>query len=132
MRQDSAAKKASILVIDDDPMITRLVATVLESDGHVIHTANGGREGLSQARALSPDLIFVDITMPDMSGYEVTRQLKEDTALRDTPVIYLTGRPPAEDGGRSFSTGGLAFIRKPFSPRQLKDLVRVTLMSVSD
>lgn len=132
MHREMTRPTATILVIDDDPMITRLVATVLGSDGHSIHSANGGAAGLALAREIRPDLIFVDIAMPDMTGYEVTRKLKEDKKLRDTPVIYLTGRPPSEDGGRAFSTGGLAFIRKPFSPRQLKDLVRVTLLSVAE
>jgi CheY-like chemotaxis protein len=68
--------------------------------------------------------------MPDMTGYDVTRQLKDQPQFQNTPIIYLTGKPPSEDGGRSFSTGGLAFIRKPFSPKQLKELVSVTLMSI--
>ncbi|MCB2231342.1 response regulator [bacterium] len=132
MNRQGMERKASILVIDDDPMITRLVTTVLESDGHRLLAAHNGADGLAKAKESRPDLIFVDISMPDMTGYEVTRTLKEDDELRNTPVIYLTGKPPAEDAGRSFSTGGLAFIRKPFSPRQLKDLVRVTLLSVGD
>ena len=123
-------KCANILVIDDDETITDLVKTVLSSDGHDVVCANSGAEGLQQASDLHPDLIFVDITMPDLTGYEVTEHLKAKPDLANTPIIYLTGRSASEDGGRSFATGGLAYIRKPFVPKQLRDLVALTLQSI--
>lgn len=122
--------RTTILVIDDDPVITDLIATILEPEGYVVHAANCGKRGLEMAVEVRPDIVFVDITMPDLDGYEVTDRLKHDPATSDLPIIYVSGRTAAEDNGRSFASGGLAFFRKPFSARQLKDLVALTLMSV--
>jgi CheY-like chemotaxis protein len=126
----AGAGQTSILVIDDDPVITDLMASILRPEGYEVHTANCGKQGMALAAQLKPNIVFVDITMPDLDGYAVTERLKNDPATAKLPIIYVSGRTAAEDNGRSFASGGLAFFRKPFSAKQLRDLVALTLMSI--
>jgi CheY-like chemotaxis protein len=119
-----------VMIIDDDPVITGLIEAVLKRDGYEVHMANSGGEGIAMAREVKPNLILMDITMPDMDGYEATKQLKADPALMSIPVIFLTGKSASEDGGRAFATGGLTYMRKPFSNQQLRDLVMLAMQSI--
>lgn len=119
-----------VMIIDDDPVITGLIEAVLKRDGYDVYMANSGGEGLAMAREVKPNLILMDITMPDMDGYEATKQLKADPALMSIPVIFLTGKSASEDGGRAFATGGLTYMRKPFSNQQLRDLVMLAMQSI--
>ncbi len=123
-------KPSLILVIDDDEAITGVVSTVLSADGHRVLTASDGTTGLELAEKEPPDLILMDIGLPEMDGYEVTRKLKEHISLQSVPVIFLTGQNASEDGGRAFGVGGAAYVQKPFSNQQLKDLVTLALQSV--
>lgn len=122
--------KATILVVDDEPAISGLIETILSKDGYDVAVASTGLEGISLAAKLRPDLILMDITMPDIDGYEATRQIKADPYLKDIPVIFLTGRSATEDGGRAFATGGLTYMRKPFNNQQLRDLVNLAVQSL--
>lgn len=122
--------KATILVVDDEPAISGLIETILSKDGYDVAVASTGLEGISLAAKLRPDLILMDITMPDIDGYEATRQIKADPYLKDIPVIFLTGRSATEDGGRAFATGGLTYVRKPFNNQQLRDLVNLAVQSL--
>lgn len=119
--------KAKILVVDDDPAISGLIVAILGKEGYDVTVANNGAVGVDLAAKEHPKLILMDITMPDMDGYEATRQIKATPALKDTPVIFLTGRSASEDGGRAFGSGGLTFMRKPFTAQQLKDLVALAV-----
>jgi CheY-like chemotaxis protein len=123
-------KTSLILVIDDDEAITGVVSTVLSADGHRVLTASDGTTGLELAKKEPPNLILMDIGLPEMDGYEVTRKLKEHTRLQSVPIIFLTGKNASEDGGRAFGGGGAVYIQKPFSNQQLKDLVTLALQSV--
>lgn len=122
--------KAKILVVDDEPAVSGLIETILTKDGYDITVAESGLEGISLAVKVRPDLILMDITMPDIDGYEATRQIKNDPNLKDIPVIFLTGRSASEDGGRAFATGGLTYMRKPFNNQQLRDLVNLAIQSL--
>lgn len=123
-------KTGLILVIDDDEAITSVVSTVLSTDGHRVLIASDGNTGLKLAEKEPPDLILMDIRLPKMDGYEVTRKFKEHTHLQSVPVIFLTSQNASEDGGRAFGVGGTSYVRKPFSNQQLKDLVTLALQSV--
>ena len=130
MTEKGMGETGKVLVIDDDSTITGLIETVLKRDGYQVLIANSGGEGISLARETKPNLILMDITMPDMDGYEATKQLKADPTLQAIPVIFLTGKSASEDGGRAFATGGLTYMRKPFSNQQLRDLVMLAMQSI--
>jgi two-component system alkaline phosphatase synthesis response regulator PhoP len=82
------AKK--ILIVDDDPDLVEAVSTILESKGYAVSTAYGGVEGLKKAKAESPDLIVLDVMMPDKDGYAVCKELKADEKYRAIPILLLT------------------------------------------
>ncbi len=130
MGENETKRGGKVLVIDDDLTITDLIKTVLGRDGYQVYVANSGHQGIALARQVGPNLILMDIMMPDLDGYEATKQLKADPRLHAVPVIFLTGRSPSEDGGRAFATGGLAYMRKPFTNVQLKDLVGLAMQSI--
>ncbi len=79
-----------ILVIDDDPVIVRMLEKVLARDGYVVSTALGGREGLEKAKVELPFVIVLDVLMPDMHGGEVARALRADPKTHDIPIVFLT------------------------------------------
>ena len=72
----------------------------------------------------------MDVNMPGLSGYDVTDQIKKDDALRNIPVIYLSGQAPEDSGEKAFATGGATFIRKPFGNEQLRQIIRLAMMSI--
>ncbi|MBK7143274.1 MAG: response regulator [bacterium] len=116
-----------ILVVDDDPAISGLISAILGKDGYSVIVANCGSDGVRKAGEEHPKLVLMDITMPDMDGYEATRLIKSAPDMKDIPVIFLTGRSASEDGGRAFTSGGLTFMRKPFTAQQLRDLVSLAV-----
>jgi len=133
MQSDTVdSRKATILVVDDEKPIADLIQTILEQEGHIVHTANTGAEAVRKATEYIPTLIITDITMPEMDGYEATQQIKACAQLKDVPVIFLTGKSAQEDGGQAFARGGVAYVRKPFSNAQIRELVNLTLQSVLD
>ena len=122
---------ATILVADDEEVIVDLLLNILQRDGHQVHCARSGRQAVEMAMKIRPDLIIMDILMPDLDGYGATELIKQNSSLRDVPVIFLTGRSAEEDGGKAFATGATTFIRKPFKHQQIKDLVNLTIMSLT-
>jgi CheY-like chemotaxis protein len=130
MGENETRRGGKVLVIDDDLTITDLIKTVLARDGYQVYIANSGQQGIALARQVGPNLILMDIMMPDLDGYEATKQLKADPRLQGIPVIFLTGKSASEDGGRAFATGGLTYMRKPFTNQQLKDLVGLAMQSI--
>ena len=130
MNLDENSENRLILVIDDDDTITGLIKTVLTKEGYQVQIANDGINGVKMAENLKPDIILMDITMPGLDGYEATEKIKQNPAIREIPVIFLTGKSASEDGGKAFAKGGATFMRKPFATQQLKDLVRLAMESV--
>ena len=86
-------RRAKILLIDDDPDFVEATKVVLESRPYEIITAFGGEEGLKKAREEKPDLVLLDVIMPDMNGFQVCQQLKKDLQLSQIPVIMITSSP---------------------------------------
>jgi pilus assembly protein CpaE len=113
-----------ILIIDDEPINHQLVAHALTSLQCEIHYAGNGKDGISQARRLKPDIIITDVVMPSMDGYEVTRTLRRETQFAATPILVLTARSGLHDKLKSFEAGADDHLTKPFEPSEL--LVRVT------
>jgi putative two-component system response regulator len=107
--------KSSILVIDDTPANLGLLANLLR-DQYVIRVANNGKKGLDLALNSPPDIILLDIMMPEMDGYEVCCHLKENPLTVNIPVIFLTAKSTLEDEEHGLSLGAVDFISKPISP----------------
>lgn len=116
-----------VLVADDDPDILALVAFRLERAGYAVVTADNGEEALALARERLPALAVLDVMMPRLTGYEVTKQLREDDATKDIPVILLTARVQEADVARGFEVGADDYIKKPFSPQELRARVQAIL-----
>ncbi len=114
-----AAKK--ILVVDDEMHILRIVKYKLESAGYQVLTALNGTEALQIARDEKPSLIFLDIMMPGINGYEVCSELKNDPATRDIIIIMLTAKGQESDKIKGLEVGVDEYITKPFSPQDLLD-----------
>jgi DNA-binding response OmpR family regulator len=113
-----------ILVVDDEIHILRIVKYKLESAGYHVLTALDGAEALNIAREESPSLIFLDIMMPGMSGYEVCKELKNDPKTKDIIIIMLTAKGQEADKIKGLEVGVDEYITKPFSPQDLLDRTR--------
>jgi two-component system OmpR family response regulator len=119
------APEAKVLVVDDEPNITDLVATALRYDGFLVETAAAGAEALAKVESFGPDLVVLDVMLPDLDGFEVRRRLGERGA--DVPVLFLTARDATEDKVRGLSIGGDDYVTKPFSLEELVARVRAIL-----
>lgn len=110
-----------VLVIDDEPTMLRLMRLALVDEGYNVLTASHGPEGLRLALERRPDLVIIDVVMPEMSGLEVLRNVKERMAA---PAIVISARADATDRARGVALGADAYVAKPFSPAELVTLVR--------
>ena len=125
----AASERAPILIVDDEPYILRSLRYLLAREGYEVETASDGEEGLARIRDLRPRLVFLDIMMPRMSGYEVCEQVKQDASLAGTYVIMLSARGQQSDRERGFLGGADEYMTKPFSPREVAARVRAVLTS---
>jgi putative two-component system response regulator len=116
----------TILVVDDAPENIDVMVGILGHDYHIKAAINGAR-ALKLARESAPDLILLDVMMPDMDGYEVCRQLKDDPATRDIPVIFVTAKNDVKDEALGFSLGAVDYIAKPVSPPIVQARVKTQL-----
>ena len=116
-----------ILVIDDEPYILRSLSYLLTREGYTVETASNGEEGLARVRTLRPPLVFLDIMMPNMNGYEVCEQVKQDPSLAGTYVIMLSAKGQQIDRERGLLGGADEYMTKPFSPREVAQRVRAIL-----
>ena len=110
---------ARILVVEDEEDIRQILAYNLGQSGHEVLTADRGAAGLDLARKERPELVLLDLMLPDISGLEVCRQLKSDPALREIPVMMLTARSEEIDRVVGFELGADDYVVKPFSVREL-------------
>jgi CheY-like chemotaxis protein len=108
-----------VLIADDDEDILALVRATIERSGHEVMAVADGAAALSAMAKRRPDLAVLDIAMPELDGLEVLRRLRADDETKDLPVILLTAQAQAADVERGFATGASAYVRKPFSPRDL-------------
>lgn len=116
-----------VLVADDDPDILDLVRYRLERSGYAVATATDGTEAVRLAGELSPALAVLDVMMPGLTGFDVTRRLREDPETARIPVILLTAKAQEADVQEGFDAGADDYIRKPFSPRELSARVQAIL-----
>jgi two-component system, OmpR family, alkaline phosphatase synthesis response regulator PhoP len=116
-----------VLVVDDDHQIVRLLRSYLEQAGFQVMTAYDGEAALRDARRERPDLLLLDIMLPDRDGWEVTRQLRRDERLAALPIIMLTARVESSDKIVGLELGADDYITKPFNPREVVARVRAVL-----
>ena len=123
MTDSSLPSKADILVVDDTPDNLRLLVGLLTEQGYKARPVPSGKLALAAVQGRLPDLILLDITMPDMNGYEVCQQLKDNEQTRQIPVIFLSALNEVLDKVTAFSVGGIDYITKPFQVEEV--LVRI-------
>ena len=113
-----------ILVVDDEPRIIKFVQYNLELDGFRVISANNGLEAVEKVRTDLPDLVVMDVMMPQMDGFEALKRIRE---VSNVPVIMLTVKDEEDDKHVAFAAGADDYVTKPFSPRELTDRVRAVL-----
>ncbi len=113
-----------ILVVDDEERIVRFIRLNLEQDGFQVVEANTGRQALDKLRQALPDLMLLDVMLPDLDGFEVLRMVREN---HDVPIIMLTAKTEEDDRVRGLELGADDYVTKPFSPRELVSRVRAVL-----
>ena len=116
-----------ILLVDDEPDIVDLIKYNLEKEGYVVSTASNGVECLSVAKSFSPDLILLDVMMPEMDGIETCMQVREDKELKNTLVALLTARSEDYSQIAGFESGADDYITKPIKPRVLVSRIKALL-----
>jgi DNA-binding response OmpR family regulator len=126
---DAAPERESpvVLAADDDADILELVAFRLERSGYTVLQARDGEEALQVALESKPDLAILDVMMPKLDGFELTRRLRAEEATSRMPIILLTARAQDADVQQGFDAGADDYIRKPFSPDELRARVQAIL-----
>ncbi len=123
----TVSMNTKILVIEDEERMARFVRLNLEQDGFQVDEALTGREGLDKLRTFMPDLILLDIMLPDLDGFELLKMIRE---INTVPVIMLTAKGEEEDKVRGLELGADDYITKPFSPRELVSRVKAVLRRI--
>jgi DNA-binding response OmpR family regulator len=123
---------ATVLVVDDDPVILKLLEVNFEMEGFTVVRAADGAEGLERAREVLPDIVILDVMMPRMTGYEVAKALREDERTAHIPIIFVTARAQSSDVERGMELGVDDYVTKPFDPLDLIARVNVLLARRAD
>ena len=118
------SKKLRVLVVDDSATIRRSAETMLANEGYEVITAENGFEALSKITRHRPDLIFVDIMMPRLDGYQTCAIIKNNSEFRDTPVVMLTSKDGLFDMARGRVVGSDQYLTKPFTREELLGAVK--------
>ena len=114
-----------VLVVDDEPNIVDVIAMALKFQGFAVESAGTGQEAISQVAEFKPDLIVLDVMLPDMEGFDVAKRL--GAARSRVPIIFLTARDATDDKVRGLTLGGDDYVTKPFSLEELIARVRTVL-----
>lgn len=120
---------ASILVVEDDPKIQKIIVQTLRKEGYRVLTSGDGLDAIQKARAERPDLVLMDLRLPEMDGLEVCRELRKEGSL---PIIIVSARGEEADKVAGFTLGADDYITKPFSPTELLLRVKAVLRRVQD
>ena len=122
-------QRQKVLIIDDEPLNLKHLAELLSGE-HKVILAKSGAQGLERVRTAMPDMVLLDVMMPDMDGYEVCRRLKADQDTKDIPVVYITALDSLESEEKGLLLGATDYITKPFKPGVVKVRVRNILTLV--
>ena len=120
-------QKRLILIVDDNPKNIQLLGSLLSKNGYILGVATDGKKALEFVKNRTPDLILLDIMMPEMDGYEVCRKLKEGVLAKYVPIIFLTAKSETEDIVKGFNIGGADYVTKPFIATELLARVKTHL-----
>jgi DNA-binding response OmpR family regulator len=118
---------ASVLVVDDDPVILKLLEVNFEMEGFTVYTASDGAMGLERAKATMPDAIILDVMMPKMTGHEVAAALKDDPKTARIPILFVTAKAQSTDIARGLDIGVADYVTKPFDPLDLVSRVQAVI-----
>ncbi|MCK4413907.1 MAG: response regulator [Candidatus Eisenbacteria sp.] len=119
-----------ILVVDDEVYMLHILEFSLHMEGMEVISAASGQEALQKIAEEPPDLIILDVLMPEMDGYEVCRRLKQEESTRSIPIVFLTAKDSRKDRTFGLDLGADAYITKPFSPQTLVDTITELLEDV--
>jgi signal transduction histidine kinase len=119
--------RATILIVDDTPINLRVIVESLEGHGYQIVVATRGEEALKRANYVKPDLILLDVMMPDLNGFEICRRLKAQPATHDIPVIFMTSLASVDDKVTGFSVGAIDYVTKPLHVEEVRARVNTHL-----
>jgi putative two-component system response regulator len=119
--------RKDIMVVDDQPVNLRLMEDLLSRQGYGVRSFPRGRLALAAAAEKPPDLVLLDVTMPEMDGFEVCRRLRSDAALSNIPVIFLSALGETEDKLAAFQSGGFDYVTKPFEPEEVRARIETQL-----
>lgn len=114
-----------ILVIDDDVSYLELTKVLLENDNYTVFLSENGKDGIEKAASFLPDLIFLDIMMPEMSGIEVLRALKSNQKTNHIPVIMLTAKTDSQSMLKTQACGAADYIIKPYDGKELLGIIKI-------
>ncbi len=118
---EETPKRRKVLVVDDEERMVRFIRLNLEHDGYVVIEASNGKQALQRLRDATPDLILLDVMMPDLDGFEVLEMIRE---ISSVPVIMLTAKGEEDDRVRGLEKGADDYVTKPFSPRELVSRIK--------
>ena len=121
-----------VLLIDDNANLLKLISIILRQSGFEVEMAHSGKLGLSLAEAGKPDLVLLDVMMPDMNGYEVCRQLRENPSLEHTRIVLFSAMSRRKDKETGFDAGADDYLIKPIHPVELVNKVREVLARATD
>ncbi|MFO1372409.1 MAG: response regulator [Candidatus Competibacteraceae bacterium] len=119
-----AIKARKILVVDDSPVDLANITNIVAEAGCLVISATNGDEAIKKAKAEQPDLIFLDIVMPNVDGYATCRTLTSDSATKDIPIVFVTSKQQKADRLWAQMQGGKGFITKPYSPDEIVDQLK--------
>jgi DNA-binding response OmpR family regulator len=113
-----------ILIVDDEPSIVTLLEFLMRGSDYEVRVARNGEEALRRAESFRPDLVLLDVMMPQRSGFEVCQKIRENPALRNVKIVMLTAKGRDAEKGRGLALGANAYVTKPFSTKELMSTLR--------
>lgn len=123
----TAFSKNRILIVDDEPHILTAISFLLTQKGYEVDKATNGRQALQKVQTSVPDIVILDVMMPELDGFEVARHIRQHAKFDALRIIFLTARGTQEDRFRGYETGGEVYLTKPFDNDQLLQTVQDVL-----
>ena len=123
-------ERISILVVEDDPEVAQVLRGRLESKGYETHIETTGESALNYAAKQGPDLVLLDVSLPDMSGLQVSKQLRKLYSRRELPIVMLTAKDQPVDQLYGLAHGADAYLTKPYNPSELTQTIKLCLGEV--